>query len=308
MKKFFLFAAALVASVTVNAQYITLRNAAVFSSDSVALAAGTALGSNDEIAVSTAFADGYKTPVLKHEGYYDFQIDGAALNVDTIGIQGQTNPKDADGKNPALACTKVVSGAVLQINATHDGWIYVFHKASSNKQYLVFENEIPVGYKFGMVTTDAKGYFGTEKAIYPIEYEIVGNNELNQITDSRKIELVEDYAKLAINPNDTTIGKADYKRNGLSVIAFPCYANCKYWVHATGSKITATGVAYYTAEKDVYVLNTDESIQPVKIYTASTTALNNIEAAEKVQKVIRNGQVLIYKDGVAYTVLGTVAK
>lgn len=308
MKKFFLFAAALVASVSVNAQYISLSKEGLNQDEAVAVAAGTSFGANDEIATSAAFDDTYKVVGIKHEGYYDFQIDGAAVGADTLGIQGQTNPKDADGSNPANACTKVATGAVLQINATHDGWIYVFHKASSNKQYMVFENEIPVGYKFGMVTTDANGYFGTENAIYPIEYEIEGNNELNQITDSRKILFAEDYAKLAINPEDTTIGKADYKRNGLSVIAFQCFANCKYWVHATGSKISATGVAYYASEKDVYVLNNAEGAQPVKIYSANTTALNNVAGEKKAQKIVRNGQVLIIKNGVAYTVLGTVAK
>ena len=67
-------------------------------------------------------------------------------------------------------------------------------------------------------------------------------------------------------------------------------------------------MAYYTAEKDVYVLNTDESIQPVKIYTANTTALNNIEAAEKAQKVVRNGQLFIEKNGVLYNAQGAVVK
>lgn len=308
MKKFFLFAAALVASAAVNAQYISLSHDGLNADDAVSVTAGTSFGSNSEIATSAAFDDTYKLVGIKHEGFYDFQIDGAAVGSDTIGIQGQTNPKDANGSNPAAACTTVASGAVLQIDATHDGWIYVFHKASSNKQYMVFENEIPVGYKFGMITTDAAGYFGTEGALYPIEFEIKGNNELNQITDSRKIEFVEDYAKLAINPEDTTIGKADYKRNGLSVIAFQCFANCKYWVHATGSKISATGVAYYTAEKDVYVLSNADGVQPVKIYTANETGLNNVAGEKKALKVVRNGQVLIVKDGVAYTVLGTVAK
>ena len=308
MKKFFFFAVALVASVSVNAQYVSLNRDGLNTDEAVAISAGTSFGSNAEIATAAAFDDTYKVVGIKHEGFYDFQIDGAAVGADTLGIQDQTNPKDADGSNPANACTKVATGAVLQINATHDGWIYVFHKASSNKQYMVWENETAIGYKFGMVTTDANGYFGTAGAIYPIEYEIVGNNELNQITDGRKILFVEDYEKLSINPEDTTIGKADYKRNGLSVIAFPCFAGCKYWVHATGSKISATGVAYYPAEKDVYVVNTDDTIQPVKIYTATVSALNNVEGDVKAQKIVKNGQVLILKNGVYFTVLGTVAE
>ena len=309
MKKFFFFAAALVASVTVNAQYISLSHDGLNADAVTAVTAGTSFGSNDAIAVSAAFDDSYKLVGVKHEGFYDFQIDDAAVGVDTIGIQGNTNPKDAEGNGPAGKCTVPVSGAVFKIAASANGWIYVFHKATSSKQYVVYENEIPIGYKFGMITTDANGYFGEANSLFPIEYEIVGNNDLNQITDQRKIEFVEDYAKLAINPEATTIGKKDYARNGLAVIAFPAYNECTYMVCAVGSKMSATGVAFYAAEKDVYVLSNAEGAQPVKIYTAGVhDALNNVEGAVKAQKVIRNGQVLIIKEGVAYTVLGTVAK
>ena len=41
---------------------------------------------------------------------------------------------------------------------------------------------------------------------------------------------------------------------------------------------------------------------------AEETAVENINAAVKAQKVVRNGQVLIFKNGVAFTVLGTIAQ
>ncbi len=231
--------------------------------DATALTAGTVLGSNESIEASVAFDDSYKTVNLKYEGYGWWEIDGVQVNAyaDTLGLQGSTNPKDADGANPANACTVPSGGAVFAVSAKADGWLYIFHKASSNKQYMVEENSLPIGYHFGMVTTDANGYFGEAGARKVLEFTIEGNNELGQITDGRKLLYPEDYAKAE---GDETIGTADYKRNGLGVIAVPCYKDCQYWFHSTGSKMSAVGVAYYPEEKDVYVLNEDGT--KVKIY------------------------------------------
>ena len=45
-----------------------------------------------------------------------------------------------------------------------------------------------------------------------------------------------------------------------------------------------------------------------KIEIAGQTPVDNVNAAVKAQKIIRNGQVLIVKNGVEYNVLGTAAK
>ena len=310
MKKFFFLAATLVASVSMNAQFIKFEGIkdAEDKENKVTLNAESVLGSNDKIEASVAFEDQYATVNLKHQGFGWWQIDGANVNAqaDTLGFQGSANPKDADGANPALACTLPAGGAVFAVKAKADGWLYIFHKASSNKQYMVEENETPVGYHFGMVTTDANGYFGEAGAYKVLEYTIKGNEEeTGYITDGRKIEYVEDYAE---GKDPATIGTADYKQNGLGVIAVPCYAGCTYWFHATGSKMSAVGVAYYETEKDVYVVNEDANIAPVKIYTAAPAeGIENTNAAVvKATKVIENGQVVIVRDNVRYNALGTV--
>lgn len=309
MKKFFFFAAALVASASMNAQFVKFAGIAEAENEATALTAGTALGSNEAIEASVAFDDSYKTVNLKHEGFGWWEIDGANVNAqaDTLGLQGATNPKDLDGANPANACTVPAGGAVFAVNAKADGWLYIFHKASSNKQYMVEENGTPIGYHFGMVTTDANGYFGEAGARKVIEFTIEGNNELGQITDSRKLLQVEDYAKIEAGVDTTgVIGAANYKRNGLGVIAVPCYNKCTYWFHATGSKMSAIGVAYYPVEKDVFVVNEDGS--KVQIYTAAPSEgiENTNSAAVKATKVIENGQVVIIRGDVRYNALGTV--
>ncbi|MGN1247276.1 MAG: hypothetical protein ACI4UO_01675, partial [Paludibacteraceae bacterium] len=131
MKKFFFFAAALVASVSVNAQFAKFDGIAAAETDVEAKTAGTVLATTDAFAASIAFDDNYKTVNLKHEGYGWWEIDGANVNAaaDTLGLQGATNPKDADGNNPANACTKPAGGAIFQVDAKADGYLFIFHKA-----------------------------------------------------------------------------------------------------------------------------------------------------------------------------------
>ena len=151
MKKFFFFAAALVASVSVNAQFVQFSHDGLNADAVTAIPAGTALGSNDAFVATTAFEDSYKIVNLKNAGFGWVVVDGQVLCADTLGIQGNTNPKDADGNSPATAYTVPVSGAVFQVEAKADGVLMIVHKASSNKQYTVFENNIPVGYHFAMI-------------------------------------------------------------------------------------------------------------------------------------------------------------
>ena len=267
MKKLFLFTTALAASISLNAQFAKFDGiAAAEETEYTALYAGTTLATTNAFNASVAFDDNYHTVNLKHEGYGWWEIDGANVNAaaDTLGLRGATTPKDVDLGNPANACTTPAFGAVFQVEAKADGYLFIFHKASSNKQYMVEENGIPVGYHFGMVTTDVDGYFGEAGATKVIEYTIEGNNELGQITDGRKLMFAEDYVK---QENDPNIGTAVYKRNGLGVISVPCYKGCTYWFHPTGSKMSAIGVAYYPVDKDVFVVNEDGT--KVKIYTAN---------------------------------------
>ena len=265
MKKLFFFAAALSASVSVNAQFAKFNLiAGTYEAERTPRSAGTVLATTDAFEASVAFDDSYWTVELKMDGYGWWEIDGENINAyaDTLGLQGSADPKTANGGHPAYASTPPTSGAVYQVVAKADGYLYIFHKASPHKAYMVEENGIPIGYHFGMVTMDVDGYFGEAGVPKVIEYTIYGDNELGQITDGRLIMDAVDYIK---QEGDTTIGTRDYTRNGLGVIGVPCYKDSTYWFHADGSKMTSLGVAYYPEDKDIYAVHEDGT--KVKIYT-----------------------------------------
>lgn len=332
MKKFFFMAAALVASVTISAQTVE-----VFALDSAfGVSKGldptiTKTADGPEIAAGT-FYDGtafsvnlpYATKMAivgtaqPNGAHKKVTVGATEINVEK-GIQGNDNPKDADGGNPANTLLEPKQAFFWQITAKVDGQILVFHKASSNKQYFVFENGFPVGYSFGMMTYADKtlGDNGL------LAYTLTGDAELNRLTPENllastgfdKIAMVEDYF------NDTlTSGIAweTYKQNGVGVIAFNAYKDCVYSVGAAGSKISASAIAFVNgANGSIVVTAKGETVtkdevtteyQDVTLLNMSLTALNDVKSDVKAQKMIENGQIVILKNGVKYTVLGTVAE
>jgi hypothetical protein len=114
MKKVFLLAAVAFAT-NANAQLIQIdATAHGLNPDDkdtpVELAQGTVLGTNDAIDVAVAFTDNYKIVDNKAAGYNQIIFDGNVA-VTKNGLQGQTNPKDADGNGPALTPKQPISGA-----------------------------------------------------------------------------------------------------------------------------------------------------------------------------------------------------
>ena len=309
MKKLFLLAAAAV-SVAANAQLIEFNGSAqgLKTDPATAVKAGTVLGENDAIAVKTVFDDDMKQVNVKHNGFDFYQV-GNAVTTDTMGIQGANNPKDADGGNPANAATIPASGSIIEVFAKQDGYIYVFHKASSNKQYCVEEGDAngmtPIGHHHCLLTKDKDGVFGEAGALKLISYTITGDNEYNQLTKGEKIDFVEDYAKAE---GDTMIGKNNYKQNGPAVIVVKVYKDYKYWIHATGSKISANAV-FFTADPTVTVTahNAEDEALTTLLYDGSyaVSAVENVAAEAAAEKFVKDGQIYIRKNGVLYNVLGT---
>ena len=337
MKKFFLFAAALVASVTASAQ-LNVEYCAMDSAKLASIAGelATKTYSADPVAAGTVFHDGTNMTVSlpfaqqlqwvsaaqPNGAHKKIQINDVEVNMNE-GIQGKDNPKDADGNNPCNVIVAPTQGACYQVTVKEDGWVVVLHKATSNKQYFVFENGNCVGYKFGMMTyaTPSLGEDGLLKYILTgdQEYNYLTAATIEQLTGFPKIEFVENYVNL--DTIASGIGLGQYKQNGVSAIAFLGYQGCTYLVGAAGSKMTCAGIAHVKGLNGTLpVLALGESITPdgatePTVYPSvelvqleGVTALNNIEGSVKAQKVVRNGQVLIFKDGVAYTVLGTIAK
>ncbi len=336
MKKFFFFAAALVASVTLSAQTIEVCALDSAKASTFEIVAGKS-ADGPQIAAQTKFYEGTAMDVIlpfatkmavvsatqPNGAHKKVQIGTTEINM-AQAIQGNDNPKDVDGKAPATSLLVPTEGALWQIDAKTNGYIVVLHKASSNKQYFVFENGTALGYSFGMMTyaPDTVTPLGQNGLL---QYTLTGDAEYNYLTADNlaastgfnSIGWVEDYF------NDTlTSGIAwrTYKQNGVSAIAFNAYAGCHYLVGAAGSKISAAAIVFVsdlTADLPIVAKGetiTEEGKDPVTYNDVTLctlalgSAINNVEGAVKAQKVIRNGQVLIIKNGVAYTVLGTVAE
>ena len=341
MKKIFLFAAAIVASATLSAEVsfdVCNLDSAKFASVAGELAtktyttdkvaAGTVLHNGTEMKVTLPFAQQLQwVSAAQPNGAHKKVVFGAAdfqINMNE-GFQGKDNPKDADGGNPCNTLTAPTQGACYQVEAKADGWVVVLHKATSNKQYFVFENGSPLGYKFGMMTykDSTENLLGNGLLQYILtgdaEYNYLDTTILYENTGFKKIAFVEDYV------NDTTtsgVAWEGYKKSGVSAVAFLAYEGCKYLVGAAGSKMTCAGIVFVKGLNGTLSVKalgetiTEEGKDPVtyndvelvQIEGVGEQAIDNVDAAQKAQKVVRDGQVLIIKNGVAYTVLGTVAK
>jgi hypothetical protein len=236
MKKFLLCAAALVVAMSVNAQekfQVVGEDFGLNGESGTNVEAGTVWYEGTNIKVSNAFATNHKVVDIKNHDYNTVTIDGTQF-VTTGGIQGNDNPKDADGGNPALTLKPATSGAVIEIDAAADGWVYIVSKLSTNKQYVVFEEGTAIGYKIAMEVEDPRISSNV------LNLEIKGAGEYNQIPEGTQIQwVIREYLN---DVEATTAG------NGLGVLYFPVAAGCKYLAHATGSKISWSGVLFQANE------------------------------------------------------------
>jgi hypothetical protein len=231
MKKILLSVVAVFAAMSVNAQVFKVSaEANGIGSDAVDVEAGKAWGSIEGVIdVSNPFATQHKSVDCKNNGFNKVIIDGNEIETKD-GVQGQDNPKDADGGNPALTLKEAVSGAVIQIDAKKNGWVYIVAKLSTNKQYVVFEEGAAMGYKIAMENTDERIANGV------LNLEIKGEGEYNYIPEGRQIQwVIKEFL------NDEEAASAG---NGLGVIYFPVAEGCKYYAHATGSKISWSGIYF----------------------------------------------------------------
>ena len=276
------------------------NNLGLDSENGTALTAGTELASNEFVTITTGADDTYKPQEVA------FKINGG--DVFKGGLQGGTNPKDADGASPNTSLSAPVSGAFLAIEAKEDGFLYIIHKASSNKAYTVFEEGTAIGYKFA-----AQGDAATDLgAVY--QFELEGEGELNEIVlpiDWAEQEFLEatDADKYAAHVTVDAEGNPSWeaiKVNGLGVIAFPVYKDCKYIVNANGSKITAAGFVFSKAD-DVTIATEDgveiykgggaTAIQGAKVVTvAGNSAIYNLAG----QMVNASYKGIVIKDGKKY--------
>ena len=247
MKKFLLSAMALVAAMSVNAQVFKVSaEANGIGSDAVDVEAGKVWGSIEGVIdISNPFATQHKAVDCKNNDFNKVVIDGNEIETKD-GVQGQDNPKDADGGNSAVTFKEATGGAVIQIDAKKNGWVYIVAKLSTNKQYVVFEEGAPIGYKIAMENTDERVKGGV------LNLEIKGEGEYNNLTlDKYPNGLMWVIREYLGNAEAETAG------NGLGVLYFPVAEGCKYFAHATGSKISWSGIYFSASEAKTVTVEGD---------------------------------------------------
>lgn len=291
MKKIFTLIAVAFA-MTANAQYVEFNTSAL--SDALTdVAAGTVMGTADNgIVASTAFADKCKIVGVSASKYDKISFNGSEASL-AGGYQGNANPKDADGGNPANTLKPAASGSVLIIDVpttVESGYIYVVGKFSQNKQYVVTEDNSFIGYTIVCDGTAAG------KAGQALTAEVKGD-------DADKYFVTTPIGALgSLNGAGT-----DAANNGVGFIKFSVWGGCKYAVHAAGSKLTQCGF-YYSATGDEKIVVTGTDVPEITLQVAGgadgiesvkTAAVKADAAAYNLagQKVAADYKGLVIVDG-----------
>jgi len=267
MKKVLLSAAALVVAMSMNAQVFKVSaEANGIGADAVDVEAGKVWGSIEgALDISNPFATQHKAVDCKNNDFNKVVIDGNEIETKD-GIQGQDNPKDAEGGNSAVTFKEATGGAVIQIDAKKNGWVYIVAKLSTNKQYIVFEEGAPIGYKIAMENTDERVKGGV------LNLEIKGEGEYNNLTlDKYPNGLMWVIREYLGDAEAATAG------NGLGVFYFPVAEGCKYYAHATGSKISWSGI-YFSETEAKSVTVEGEGISKTLVGEGGSSSTGSVQA------------------------------
>ncbi len=260
MKKSLLFAALFMGAMSINAQeYVQVNaEAAGITGDAAAVAAGTTLGSTDNVTMKIAYDDNYKSTQIAFNDYDQIEVNGTTYDLVT-GVTGSTNPSgqalSADGS------TAPTAGCVFQFDVKKDGYLTVFGKMSSNKEYYVWEGDAvsasPMAYTFAMdfsaAADDSKPSITYTLPSTELGYVNFDDANIATYLTTGKIKWPEQIAF----GDDSAI-----KKNGVGVISFPVFAEAgTYLVHAAGSKMSTCGAVFTT-----------EPVSSIKVKSSSAAA------------------------------------
>ena len=260
----------------------------------VPIAAGTVFIDNDALIVTNAFDTNHQNPDCKNDDFVKVTIDGTDI-LAANGLQGQDNPKDADGTGVGVSLNAPASGAVLSIDAKKNGWVYIVSKLSSNKQYVVFEEGDPIGWKIAMQNA-------TENVI---NVELKGEGEYNIVDKEKYVAEGGLPWVIQMYKNDPA---AESVGNGLGVFYFPVTEGLHYLASASGSKISWSGIYFSETEAAEITVSKEDGtsltivsgdptgIAPVVVKEAGNSAIYNLAG----QKVNASYKGIVIKDGKKY--------
>lgn len=274
MKKNLLFAAAMVASVCASAQSYVVADAEKMglTSEVAPVTAGTLVGETADFKVSIAFDDSYKANSASANDFTAFVIDGTEI-AGSYGIQGNSNPKDINNASPDGSLLAPATGAVFQIDALADGYVYVLGKMSSNKSYTVFEEGSAIPYTFVM---DSNNEALGDLFSITLNGVDVGDGIINvteAITWPEKIYLGDGWEAAAGEAGKIGI-------SGMGLLKFQVFKDCKYLCNAVGSKMMLCA-AYFDKEGDAVVSIKNDS-QTLTLIGGTEGIASNVAAADVV--------------------------
>ena len=206
-------------------EYENAEFAALNITSNTSLTGGTIIGKTASVTARIGANDTFKASSYGPVTVADYSWSG--------GIQGNINPNDANGGTPSNTLKVPTKGAFYTFDVTENGYLYVTHRASSNKAYTVFEDDKAIGYIYSAIS---------EKETLPTQYgyELKGTGADNVLTE-KVLTPEQIYMQWDGQGSWSAIGN-----NGISVIKFPVKAGCTYAVNANGSKMTATGFYFDT--------------------------------------------------------------
>lgn len=277
MKKIFTLVAAALMVAGLNAQEVGQADAtaAGIVEGGSALTAGTVLAQSASVIMTVGADDTWKINSAAANNMTSAIVGDATLDL-ASGVQGSTNPKDASGGNTDGNATAPASGAFAAFEVAKDGYLYVFHKASSNKTYLISEEGTLIGYQF------AAHMPGKEWGDI-LAYELKGEGEFNNVTDPALLIWPERIALGEAKWTEITDalvaagGKAQIAASGAGVIKFPVFAGCKYTANACGSKIMLAGFIF--SETNIAEVKLAGEGAEVVLMGSGTNALENVAAS-----------------------------
>lgn len=313
MKKSLLFVALVAGAMSTNAQtevcFSDVEKAGL-TGEAATMAAGTVVGESENVTMKLAYEDSYKSIGIDFQGYKGAIVNGTEVAFVT-GFTGSTNPSGqslADG-----ASAPATAGCVVQFDVKKDGYLTVFGKMSSNKEYYVWEGDavyaMPIAYKFAM-DWSAAGLAANPT----IKYDLPADKDGYLDFAAADIDKYLNGTKLYW-PEQIILGaESAVKKNGVGAIVFPVYAEAgSYLVHAAGSKISTCGAVFTTEPVTQLVLtganeDTGEALS-LALIGEGGTGISNITADENAdapayniagQRVNANAKGLVIKNGKKY--------
>ena len=303
MKKILLSAVALVAAMGVNAQEIgAITKATVealgVGSDAVALTGGTEVLSTTSVKMSIKYDDSFKSTGLSKN---DVKVGDTDFGSET-GIQGSTN-----GPAAALTGTYPETGCIYHFDVAKDGYLYIIHKGTNTKGYVVYEEKTSrPSFIFAMTDEKIVRSFDLSKVDGATYDDPEGGTYVN---DGYTILTPGSTTKKDADGNTITVpGYVEDMPSGTSVIKFQVFGDLQYDVMATGSKMTIAGFIFDETGTATITAGDVELLKD-----GTTTGINNINkkvidinsaifnvAGQQVDSnykglVIKNGKKMIQK-------------